>query len=102
MSRFSGRYRLKTERGPRYLGQLCKHFAHKVPSTFAEDRTRGHVEFPFGTCDAEADDRGLLLRVQAETREDLERTQQVVARHLAQFAYREEPTVVWVEGDEID
>lgn len=97
MTGFVSRYRMETERGPRYLGQLCKHFAHKVPSTFSEDRTRGRVEFSFGTCELEADDLGLALRVQADTPEALERTQQVVARHLLQFAYREGPTVAWVE-----
>ena len=35
-----------TPRSARYLGQLCKHFAHRVPATYGDGK--GRVEFPAG------------------------------------------------------
>ena len=48
----------------RYLAQLCKHFAHKLPATHAEDH--GCIEFGGGVCTLEAGDGTLVLRLAAE------------------------------------
>ena len=40
--------RISTEHAGKYLAQLCKHFAHKVPATWADDL--GDVDFGPGTC----------------------------------------------------
>jgi hypothetical protein len=80
----------------RYLGQLCKHFEHKLPATYDEGFRHGRIEFPFGTCvlAAEAPD-ALVMTATAATAEDLERLENVVARHLERFAFRETFTIDW-------
>jgi uncharacterized protein len=79
----------------RYLSQLCKHFAHKLPVVL-EERS-GRIEFPMGVCDAEArSDDMLRLCVTAADPASLPTLQDVVARHLARFAFRENPDIVWI------
>lgn len=76
------------------MRQLCSHFAHKVPASC--DDASGWIEFPFGHCRLAVDDSSLLLTAEAENPEDLDRLEGVIARHLARFAWRETPDVVWV------
>lgn len=81
----------------RYLGQLCKHFAHKLPAQ-CEERT-GRIEFPFGLCELEAPGEDMLiLRVSAAEEEALARLEGVVGRHLERFAFREPPEIRWTRG----
>jgi hypothetical protein len=77
----------------RYMGQLCKHFAHKVPAGF--DADSGHIDFPFGRCELAAGQDLLVICVSAENDEDLARMEDVIARHLARFAFRAPPEIVW-------
>lgn len=42
----------RTASAAKYLQQLCKHFAHKVPAEW--DTETGEVSFPFGHCRMEA------------------------------------------------
>lgn len=79
----------------RYLQQLCKHFAHKVPVTF--DEREASVEFPFGACRMWANDTDLRIECEADTDETLKRTHFVVHDHLERFAWREKPDIVWQE-----
>ena len=44
--------RIATPLASRYLQQLCKHFAHKLPVEF--DPQRGRIEFSIGLCRLEA------------------------------------------------
>jgi len=88
--------RVTTEQPRRYLGQLCKHFAHKLPVTLEE--ARGSIAFPMGTCRLEAAEGLLLLRAEADGAEALERLQDVVGRHLLRFAFRAPPTIDWRPG----
>lgn len=87
--------RVTTATPRRYLGQLCKHFQHKLPVTL--DGRHGSIQFQAGVCDAEAteDDSTLVLRVAAADAEALARLEDVVARHLLRFAFREEMEVRW-------
>jgi hypothetical protein len=78
----------------RYLGQLCKHFEHKLPVTLAEHG--GRIAFPFGTCLLQAETDTLVLRAEAEDPDQLTKTEDVVARHLLRFAFREPPAIEWV------
>ena len=87
-----------TERAPRYLGQLCKHFAHKVPSTHSDDRTEGHVQFPFGECRLTADADGLHIRIESRSAENMARARYVVTDHVKRFAFREKPEIEWSEA----
>jgi uncharacterized protein len=89
--------RVALESPARYLGQLCKHFAHKLPVTLEE--SQGSIAFPMGTCRLEAADGLLLLRAEAEDAEALERLQDVVARHLLRFAFRAPPAIEWRPRD---
>jgi uncharacterized protein len=85
--------RVTTARAARYLGQLCKHFAHRVPAAHAE--TQGRVEFPWGICTLEAVGDVLILRAEAKDMASLDRVEDVVARHLERFAFRDKPEVRW-------
>lgn len=82
-----------TEHGSRYLQQLCKHFAHKIPVTF--DPTFGRIEFPTGRVDLSADAVGLTIRVTPASEEKTEELGDVVARHLVRFAFRETLALEW-------
>lgn len=84
---------IETEAASRYLQQLCKHFAHKVPVQF--DEAAGEIRFDIGTCHLRAEAGTLVLEaeaVQPETRATLE---DVVARHLIRFAFRDDLKVIW-------
>lgn len=92
----SSEARVPTAVPRRYLGQLCKHFQHKLPVTLGE--REGHIAFPAGPCDLAVsdDDTVLVLRVTAGDEAELAGLQDVVARHLLRFAFRETPEVHWV------
>ena len=62
----------------------------------AEDNSTGRIEFAMGPCDLNTQDGALHMRVQATTKADRERLQDVVARHLLRFAFREPPLITWV------
>ena len=62
----------------RYLGQLCKHFAHKIPVDF--DETSGTIRFDAGVCRVGADERTLTLDLQAVP-DKMEQLKDVVVRH---------------------
>jgi len=87
-----------TERGGRYLGQLCSHFGHKLPTERSPDDSSGEIRFPFGLCRMSADAAGLTLRVEAEDSEALTRMEEVMERHLARFAFREPAAIAWVRA----
>jgi hypothetical protein len=91
----SSEVRVQTDVPRRCLGQLCKHFQHKLPVTL--DETRGRIEFAAGVCEVDASPDGgmLLLRVTAPDEDGLARLEDVVARHLERFAFREELRVAW-------
>jgi hypothetical protein len=79
----------------RYLAQLCKHVAHKLPVTF--DERHGRIEFAAGPCELDAAGQAgvLLLRVSAGDEAGLAQLEGVVARHLERFAFREKPEIRW-------
>ena len=94
----SSEARVPTAVPRRYVGQLCKHFEHKLPVTVAEGH--GRIEFPAGVCtlEATADAETLVLRVTASDEAALARLEEVVARHLERFAFRDKPEVHWVRA----
>lgn len=85
-----------TEHASRYLQQLCKHFAHKIPATF--DEHAGHVSFKVGECQLKAEDATLHILLEAPGAEDMEQLKDVVIRHLVRFAFREELTANWQDA----
>ena len=84
---------LSTAAANRYLVQLCKHFAHKIPVDY--DDRRGRADFLWGTCHMDAENGVLTLRCEAGSGEDLERIKAVVDDHLTRFAWREKLTLRW-------
>lgn len=92
----SSEARVRTAVPRRYLAQLCKHFEHKLPVTLAEDR--GRIAFSGGVCTLEAGDGTLIMRLSAGDEAALARLEDVVARHLLRFAFREKPEVHWTRA----
>jgi hypothetical protein len=82
-----------TPQASRYLQQLCKHFEHKLPVTF--DATSGRIAFSSGVCELTAAEGVLRLACTAPEAEKLPQLQDVVARHLIRFAFREDVRIAW-------
>ena len=82
-----------TESASRYLQQLCKHFAHKLPATHTPEA--GRIEFGSGVCALQAEGSTLKLDLDADEKDNLDRLKDVVASHLLRFAFREELVVDW-------
>lgn len=85
--------RVATERAARYLGQLCKHFGHRVPASFSGGQ--GRVGFPTGICEMEVAGDLLILRATAADEPSLGQVEGVVGRHLERFAFRDQPEIRW-------
>jgi hypothetical protein len=87
---------IPTPRASRYLQQLCKHFAHKLPVEF--DPAAGKISFALGDCDLRADEKRLRLDLTAPDLSQMTQLKDVVIRHLVRFAFREELAVAWQEA----
>ena len=85
--------RVATKLPARYMTQLCKHFEHKLPVTY--DATTGTITFSLGICALQAEDGVLVLSLTAGDPAALAQLQDVVARHLVRFAFREEMHIIW-------
>ena len=85
--------RVATANASKYLQQLCKHFQHKLPAEF--DAAVGSIAFPAGMVRLAADGKTLAITLEAQSDQELDRLEDVVARHLARFAFREELDVQW-------
>ncbi|WP_052496764.1 MULTISPECIES: DUF2218 domain-containing protein [unclassified Rhizobium] len=80
--------KLQTEHAGKYIAQLCKHFAHKVDISHADNH--GECRFTCGTATMNADGDMLTIRVTAADEEQVKETQHVIESHLLRFAFREE------------
>lgn len=76
-----------TEQGSRYLQQLCKHFGHKIETTFSE--TEGTCNFAFGTARMQADADGLTVHFELASEDVADQARMVIDKHLERFAFRE-------------
>lgn len=85
-----------TEHASRYLQQLCKHFAHKIPATC--DEHVGEISFSIGECRLKAEGATLRILLEAPGADDMEQLKDVVIRHLVRFAFREELAVDWQDA----
>lgn len=92
------RSEVTSEKAQRYLAQLCKHFAHKIPVKW--DETTGHSDFGFGVCEMEAGDGLLRLTCKAPTPDGLERVKYIVEDHVVRFGWRENIAVTWMDGSD--
>lgn len=93
MSHVQSRAFVATDTPGRYIGRLCKHFAHKIPVNF--DEQQGRIEFEFGLALLKAEDGGLALSVQAANDGDRQKLEQVVGSHFERFAWQEALTLEW-------
>lgn len=86
---------VQTPKAQGYLVQLCKHFAHKIPATYADNR--GRITFDMGVAELDATDPA-MLRIAVSTRDSqtLPGLEDVVERHLKRFAFKEELAMAWV------
>lgn len=96
-TKFTSMARVPTTSPARYLGQLCKHFAHKIPAT--HDAETGRIEFPFGLCELAAGKDVLVMCVSAIDPDSLARMEDVIGSHLTRFAFREPLPVNWTRGE---
>lgn len=87
----------ETPSAARYLGQLSKHFAHKITVDYTPDATPPHstVHFPWGICRMTADGHILSVEVTADNAEGLDRIKYAIGEHLKRFAWRESLELSW-------
>jgi len=86
---------IRSEKARGYLVQLCKHFAHKIETTHADNR--GRLAFDGGVCDLNAADPNVLIaQVSTSDPAKLATLEDVIERHLKRFAFKEELSVQWV------
>ena len=85
--------RVATTMAQRYMTQLCKHFEHRLTVSYSAEA--GSIAFPSGICRLEAAPGLLVLRAEAQDEEQLGQLEQVVARHLERFAFRDPPAIAW-------
>ena len=79
--------RVATEKAARYMIQLAKHWSHKFEVRY--DETSAFFPLPAGHCRMTAHPDGLDITVEAADLEGLARLEDVVAKHLDRFAFRE-------------
>lgn len=78
---------LQTEYGKKYLGQMCKHFAHKIDVSYTE--THADCPMPPGPATMDADDNGITFTVTAQTEDGLAQAKYIIESHIVKFAFRE-------------
>lgn len=86
--------RVTTQSGVEYLKKLCRHFAHKVPTTLSGDQ--GIIDFPFGRCRIDATPDLIAFVIDIEEEREVSSAERVVTDQLQRVARREELSVQWV------
>ena len=81
-----------TDRAARYGKQLVAHMGRKHGGTWSEDDAHGTIDLGDGRAELTATDAGLTIMVEGE---DLDRLEDVMARHLIRFGERDELTITW-------
>lgn len=82
-----------TEHGIAYLRRLCRHFSHKIPTSMHGEQ--GRIEFPFGLCVVDVDEKSMRIRIAIDQASELDRAERVVEDHLLRMANKDDPVVVW-------
>lgn len=79
--------RVATDKAARYMIQLAKHWSHKFDVRY--DDASADFPLPLGLCRMTAHGDGLDITVEAADEAGLARLEDVVAKHLDRFAFRE-------------
>ena len=82
-----------TKEGSVYIRKLCRHFAHKVPVSCTE--SDGKAELPGCICLMHAGNDALTFTITGESSAVVEKGEDIVARHLLTFAFREQLEISW-------
>lgn len=83
----SSQSQFTTETPEKYLVQMCKHFAHKVETSYSN--TEGKVDFPCGKAEFLVDENNLIFKVSAENSVNLNKSKSIIESHIIRFAFRE-------------
>lgn len=94
---------IKTPSAHKYVAQLCKHFAHKVESTFNIDHdaktAEGLTKFPMGEAVFVAKDDVLTVTANCDSEETCKLVHSVFDAHIVKFAFREQLEYEWIIED---
>lgn len=94
MTQLIGTY--DTENASKYIEKLCKHFAHKVSTSY--DDTSGHAALPVGETTLEATPSRLTITIDLCEGTPVEHGKSIIDLHLVRFAHREDFTeMTWSE-----
>ncbi|MEP3047986.1 MAG: DUF2218 domain-containing protein [Roseibium sp.] len=85
---------VQTASASKYLQQLCKHFAHKVPAKW--DTEQGEVTFPAGFCRMDAASDRLTIRCEADEDRKISQMKSIIDNHIERFAWREKLKLRWL------
>jgi len=86
---------IKTQNASKYLQQLAKHWAHKIPD-LTYDQTQAHIPFGEGVLlELVANSEVLTVQITAPDAETATRSQEVFDRHIVRFAFRETLEINW-------
>jgi uncharacterized protein len=78
-----------TANAAKYIQQLCKHWSHRLEVDLSD--RKGVVKFPDAIVKLDAGEDAILVTIEGEESEEVERMKGVVASHLDRFAFREAP-----------
>ncbi len=90
--------RIPTQDASAYIRKLCRHFAHKIETSYSE--SEGSASFPMGVCRMTAAPGLLIFEVEAETSEAIGKIRDILVTHLLKFAFREELQIAWTDPEE--
>lgn len=86
-----------TENASSLTKKLCRHFAHKVPTTLQGDQ--GIIDFPFGRCRIDAHPDQLVMNIQLKKSESADKAEEVLGKHLIRMGHHENLQVDWVRSE---
>ncbi|MEM8554163.1 MAG: DUF2218 domain-containing protein [Pseudomonadota bacterium] len=86
------RAKVPTPNAAKYVQQLCKHFAHKVPARVEGDH--GFADLPGGKLSMVSSNDALSIEIAAETDEGMGKAKYILEDHLLRFAFREKLAVL--------
>lgn len=84
-----------TDRPERYGKQLVSHLGRRHGGEWEARKGSGWIDLATGRASVTVADGALLLRITADTDDELSRLEDVVERHLVRFGERDELSVTW-------